>query len=522
MSEFQQAFLAMTKEAMYAKNPLIISLNSYKNSSKSFCSLESKLFYDKQKDKIFIFTYNNDCIDCYDLLSQIKTLTNQNKQTLQEYDISIFFYSILLTGGTESTMPYSECVFGDLDSNDSQNSNDSNNADSANDLDESKPIYYLEYDEVDLDSSDSNDSTQTLQIFLNNHRLTILNYSILDSSLNIKLECKSKESKAIQQNEQAQRDKAQIQSSTPSISTAFLCPILECDELKCTHGGQVKLTSNIGKTIKAKTKDESSKDSPIMLESDLLYSPILNCPNNIAGIPSPCTQVALILPNARGLKKYNNDYPIMQDLCVSGVFSDKGFPIICTPKPNTLKIQSPKPSNNNADSKEVLESNIDFSIPILSIITAYDGLDEFYFTPSSYENRKSSESKISSQANFYNANESLDISFESISNDDFPNDLANNNVLESVLESLTHIYDKKHFSYRIFSIRVAYSMYEYMLIIPKKIPKFISKILKEKRNNDEIKYGYGRFMDLQRDYVRDIDESKENEVRLNTILLKVF
>ncbi|MGX2973433.1 lipase, partial [Helicobacter sp. T3_23-1059] len=143
------------------------------------------------------------------------------------------------------------------------------------------------------------------------------------------------------------------------------------DELKCIHGGQVKLTSNIGKSIKAMTKDKTHKDSPIMLESDLLYSPILNCPNNIAGISSPCTQVALILPNARGFKKYNDDYPIMQDLCASGVFSDKGFPIICTKKENTLKIQSPKPSNNNAESKEVLESNVDFSIPTLSIITAY-------------------------------------------------------------------------------------------------------------------------------------------------------
>ncbi|MGX2973443.1 hypothetical protein, partial [Helicobacter sp. T3_23-1059] len=119
-----------------------------------------------------------------------------------------------------------------------------------------------------------------------------------------------------------------------------------------------------------------------------------------------------------------------------------------------------------------------------SIITAYDGLDEFYFTPSVYESRKSNEVIISSQADFYNANKSLDISFDSISNDDFPNDLANNNALESILESLTKIYDKKHFSYRIFSVRVAYSMYEYMLIIPKKIPKFIYKMLKEKRKGD--------------------------------------
>ncbi len=143
MNEFQQAFLAMTKEAMYAKNPLIISLDSYKNKSKSFCSLESKLFYDKQKDKIFIFTYNNDFIDCYDLLNNINALTSQNKQTLQEYDISIFLDSILLTGGSESSAPYEDCFFGEMDS-------------SSNDLDESKPIYYLECDEADLDSNKSN------------------------------------------------------------------------------------------------------------------------------------------------------------------------------------------------------------------------------------------------------------------------------------------------------------------------------------------------------------------------------
>ena len=443
MNEFQQAFLAMTKEAMYAKNPLIISLDSSKNNFKSFCSLATKLFYDKQKDKIFIFTYNNDCVDCYDLLNNINSLTSRNKQTLKDYNISIFLDSTLLTGGTESSAPYEDCFFGEMDSN-------------SNDLDESKPIYYLECDldcldsnESSLDSNHSKDSNkfyesnksnksnfdsskshsdskdlnksykssdsnvksnlnnnanskdsnldsnnpnnnshsqdsskstqtnnktkiyptnQTLQIFLNNHKLTILNYSILDSSLNIKLECVSQESNAIKENEINQKKELESNKNDLDLnSTAFLCPILECDELKCIHGGQVKLKSNVGKSIKAKLKDDSIKDSPIMLESDLLYSPILNCPNNIAGIPSPCTQIALILPNARALKKYNDDYPIMQDLCVSGVFSDKGFPIICTKKENTLKIQSTKPSNNNAESKEAIKPNITLTKPQLRL-----------------------------------------------------------------------------------------------------------------------------------------------------------
>ncbi|WP_238702163.1 hypothetical protein [Helicobacter bilis] len=65
----------------------------------------------------------------------------------------------------------------------------------------------------------------------------------------------------------------------------------------------------------------------MVLESDLLHSSIIGCTNPILS-GGPCTMVATILPNARGLKKFNDDYPIIQDLVFSGVMSDKGFPII--------------------------------------------------------------------------------------------------------------------------------------------------------------------------------------------------
>ncbi|TQR53120.1 lipase, partial [Campylobacter troglodytis] len=187
-------------------------------------------------------------------------------------------------------------------------------------------------------------------------------------SLNIKLECKSKEANKIKENEINQQKELEFKKNKINLSSiAMLCPILECDELRCIHGGQVLLKSNLGKSIKAKLKDDSIKDAPIMLESDLLYSPILNCPNSIAGIANPCTQIALILPSARGLKKYNEDYPIMQDLCMSGVFSDKGFAVICTKQENTLKINAPKPSNNNIDSKEAKKPNIKLTQPRLRL-----------------------------------------------------------------------------------------------------------------------------------------------------------
>ncbi len=78
------------------------------------------------------------------------------------------------------------------------------------------------------------------------------------------------------------------------------------------------------------------------LEFDLINSSIIGCVNNIAGIPTPCMQVALMLPTARAFKKYNDDYPIMQVLVSGNVFSDRGFSLIATPKPNSSRINSPK------------------------------------------------------------------------------------------------------------------------------------------------------------------------------------
>ncbi len=91
--------------------------------------------------------------------------------------------------------------------------------------------------------------------------------------------------------------------------------ILRIKEAKHNPVIAVRLQSNKGKSFK-------SKDIPMILESDLINSSIVGCTNNIAGVPIPCTLVSLILPSARALKKYNDDYPIMQDLCISGVMSD--------------------------------------------------------------------------------------------------------------------------------------------------------------------------------------------------------
>ncbi|WP_338074419.1 hypothetical protein [Helicobacter trogontum] len=268
----------------------------------------------QNENDIFISVEKNNLIlDTKELLTRLNLYTKQDKQSIQEYNVFIAFYGYILTGGNESKSLGYECFFGTLDSKDSNLG-----------LDESKPIYHLigEIDSNSIESTsnnkDSNNSLSTLQVFLGSNTLTLLNYSLLDSSLNIKLECNSKESKAILEKEQIQREQIQ-RESTPIdslTSTAMLHPILEDDEIKCPHNGVVKLKSNKGKSF-------TSKGIPLVLESDLLHSSIMGCTNNIAGVPTPCTSVSVILPSARGLKKFNDDYPIMQDLVASGCLSDK-------------------------------------------------------------------------------------------------------------------------------------------------------------------------------------------------------
>lgn len=257
-------------------------------SSNDFLVLENKAIY---------FAKENDCIDCVEI-AKIANIEH----------IYISWFGLLLTGSKESSN--NPLFFGELDK--------------EGVFVESKPIYHLigEIDSNFIESTsnnrDSNNSLSTLQVFLGSNTLTLLNYSLLDSSLNIKLEYNSKESKAILEREQIQRE--QIQRDSNSIdsltSTAMLHPILEDDEIKCPHNGVVKLKSNKGKPF-------TSKGIPLVLESDLLHSSIIGCTNNIAGVPTPCASVSVILPSARGLKKFNDDYPIMQDLVSSGCLSDK-------------------------------------------------------------------------------------------------------------------------------------------------------------------------------------------------------
>ncbi|WP_194147263.1 hypothetical protein, partial [Helicobacter trogontum] len=130
-----------------------------------------------------------------------------------------------------------------------------------------------------------------------------------------------------------------------------------------------------------------------------------------------------------------------------------------------------------------------------------------------YENRESKEQYISSQSGFYTPNDTLEITLPPLSkNTDYAR-LDSNPTLTPILQDISKIYNPIIFSYRILTLRIAYTIYEYLLIIPKTIPKFITKLLKEQREKEELGYGYGRFIDLGRDYMREcnIGEGKNGD-----------
>ena len=227
-------------------------------------------------ERIDIFTKDTSTIDMQELESHItnykQRYTESNNQeskltldSLHSNNTQIFLYSQLLLGSKE--IESNPLFFGELDS--------------KSEFRESKPIYHLmsEIDSNSIESTnnnrDSNNSLSTLQVFLGSNTLTLLNYSLLDSSLNIKLESNSKESQAILEKEKVQREQQKQQESKTKDSiqsTAMLHPILEDNEIKCPHNGVVKLKTNKGKPF-------TSKGIPMVLESDLLNAQILGYTN---------------------------------------------------------------------------------------------------------------------------------------------------------------------------------------------------------------------------------------------------
>ena len=122
---------------------------------------------------------------------------------------------------------------------------------------ESKPIHNTQSNnntKSNPNSINSHRGNATLQVFLDSNTLTLLNYSLLDSSLNIKLESNSKESQVILEKEQAQREQKDKESQT--------------QESKDKESKDKESKDKESKNKESKNKESKNKDSLPLASND--------------------------------------------------------------------------------------------------------------------------------------------------------------------------------------------------------------------------------------------------------------
>ena len=178
-----------------------------------------------------------------------------------------------------------------------------------------------------------------LSVTYKNSQASILNYSLLQKSLNIELKPINKETKESLEKANERINLEKKSSALSAGGTAFANPIIEDDVVVCPHGGHVILKSRAGKSIR-------SDDQGVILDVDFINSPIVGCSAH-----NPCTKVAYVPRAALSLKSMNNHYAVMQDL-VPACLSNTGSPLRCIKKENRIKlahsIGSPISEDNNA------------------------------------------------------------------------------------------------------------------------------------------------------------------------------
>ena len=177
-----------------------------------------------------------------------------------------------------------------------------------------------------------------LSVTYKNSQANILNYSLLQKSLNIELTPTNKETKESLERANERLNLEKRSSALSASGTAFANPIIEDDVVVCPHGGHVILKSRAGKSIR-------SDDQGVILDVDFINSPIVGC-----SAKNPCTKVAYVPRAALSLKSMNNHYAVMQDL-VPACLSNTGSPLRCIKKENRIKlahsIGSPASQNDN-------------------------------------------------------------------------------------------------------------------------------------------------------------------------------
>ena len=314
-SLFIKAKKAQFKNAMFSDNFTSIYIRD--NGAKEKFSLDrssSTAFADTKDKQLYIFLNDKDVVDCDEIYNKIED--RLNIEDIRSYTPNVFLNSMPLNTATEqSDYPL---YFKNEESGEGSNSN----------------LLSFSHQPRDEDKDKGR-----LSVTYKNSQASILNYSLLNKSLNIDLKPTNKETKESLEKANERLNLEKKSSALSAGGTAFANPIIEDDVVVCPHGGHVILKSRAGKSIR-------SDDQGVILDVDFINSPIVGC-----SAKNPCTKVAYVPRAALSLKSMNNHYAVMQDL-VPACLSNTSSPLRCIKKENRIKlahsIGSPASENNNA------------------------------------------------------------------------------------------------------------------------------------------------------------------------------
>ena len=314
-SLFIKAKKAQFKNAMFSDNFTSIYIRD--NGAKEKFSLDrssSTAFADTENKQLYIFLNDKDVVDCDEIYNKIED--RLNIEDIRSYTPNVFLNSMPLNTATEQS---------------------------------DYPLYFKKEEDGEESNSnalsfshqprDEEKDKGRLSVSYKNSQASILNYSLLNKSLNIDLKPTNKETKESLEKANKRLNLEKKSSAVSAGGTAFANPIIEDDVVVCPHGGHVILKSRAGKSIR-------SDDQGVILDVDFINSPIVGC-----SAKNPCTKVAYVPRAALSLKSMNNHYAVMQDL-VPACLSNTSSPLRCIKKENRIKlahsIGSPTSENDNA------------------------------------------------------------------------------------------------------------------------------------------------------------------------------
>ena len=314
-SLFIKAKKAQFKNAMFSDNFTSIYIRD--NGAKEKFSLDrssSTAFADTENKQLYIFLNDKDVVDCDEIYNKIED--RLNIEDIRSYTPNVFLNSMPLNTATEQS---------------------------------DYPLYFKKEEDGEESNSnalsfshqprDEEKDKGRLSVSYKNSQASILNYSLLNKSLNIDLKPTNKETKESLEKANERLNLEKKSSAVSAGGTAFANPIIEDDVVVCPHGGHVILKSRAGKSIR-------SDDQGVILDVDFINAPIVGC-----SAKNPCTKVAYVPRAALSLKSMNNHYAVMQDL-VPACLSNTSSPLRCIKKENRIKlahsIGSPTSENDNA------------------------------------------------------------------------------------------------------------------------------------------------------------------------------